>query len=166
MQPNRMTAQVLAFPWPCDLDHGWNFWKLNIRKTISILKLIALQVHNTGQCQRNVLHRQISWVLSLEYQSWKLNLSWVSTNKQAVATHWISSKLIGIYVRKWAQKFFICHTTVTSNEGQGQPNWYQNVDFNGLCHHTKLERNWSVYVWIQATIEGFSDNITEVAFPS
>ena len=32
-------------------------------------------------------------------------------------------------------------TTVTLNEGQGNPNLYQNVELSGLYHHTMFERN-------------------------
>ena len=41
---------------------------------------------------------------------------------------------------------------MTLNQGQGHPNWYQNVELSGLYHHTKFERNWSVNVWIQAYV--------------
>ena len=39
---------------------------------------------------------------------------------------------------------------VTSIEGQGDPNLYQNIEFSCLCHHTKLERNYPVTVQMQA----------------
>ena len=30
-------------------------------------------------------------------------------------------------------------STVTLNEGQGHPNWYQNAELSDLYHHTKFE---------------------------
>ena len=43
-------------------------------------------------------------------------------------------------------KFSISQTVVAFNEGQGHPNWYQNVELSDLYHHTKLERNKSINV--------------------
>ena len=42
--------------------------------------------------------------------------------------HWIPSKLTVKFLREWTQELVISHTTVTLNEGQGHPNWYQNVE--------------------------------------
>ena len=38
-------------------------------------------------------------------------------------------------------KFSVFQTTVTLNEGQGHPNWYQNVDFSDWYHHIKFGKN-------------------------
>ena len=70
-----------------------------------------------------------------------------------MVTYWISSKSILKFVRKRIPKFFIFHTTVTLNEGQGHPNWYQNVQLTSLYHQIKFKRNRSVNVWIQANIK-------------
>ena len=35
---------------------------------------------------------------------------------------------------------FISNTTVTLNEGQDNPHWYQNVELNDLYHHAKFEK--------------------------
>ena len=42
--------------------------------------------------------------------------------------------------------------TVTLNKSQGHQNWYQNVELSGTYHHTKFEKNRSVFVWIQANV--------------
>ena len=75
------------------------------------------------------------------------------TNQQVVATYWISSKLTVKLPRKFRQEFLISHTTVTLNEGQGNQNWYQNVELSSLYHYTKFERNLSIDVWIQANVK-------------
>ena len=31
-----------------------------------------------------------------------------------------------------AQKFWLCNTPVTLNQGQGQLDWYQNVEYNSM----------------------------------
>ena len=50
-------------------------------------------------------------------------------------------------------KFLISYTIVTLNEGQGHPNWYQNVELSDIYHHTKFERNGSMNVWLQANVK-------------
>ena len=39
---------------------------------------------------------------------------------------------------KMDTKFFISQAPVTLNEGQGHPNWYQNVEHSGFYHHAKV----------------------------
>ena len=56
------------------------------------------------------------------------------------------------------QSFYISYTTPNLIEGQGHPNWYQNVELGGLYHHTKFERSQSVNVSIQANIKMFLTN--------
>ena len=68
----------------------------------------------------------------------KVNLAWASTYQQVVATHWLSSKSMLQFARKWTLKFLISYTIVTLNEGQGHSNWY--VELSGPYHHIKFER--------------------------
>ena len=49
--------------------------------------------------------------------------------------------------------FLIQVTTVTLYEGQGHPNWYQNVKLCGLYRAT-IEGNWALNVWKQANDKG------------
>ena len=55
--------------------------------------------------------------------------------------------------------------TVTLNEDQGHPNWYQNAEFSSLYPHTKFERNWSVNVWMQANVKSFFNSRLNRFFP-
>ena len=56
--------------------------------------------------------------------------------------------------------FSISHPNVTLNEGEGHPNWYHTVDLSGNRQQTKLERNQSENVWIQANVKGSFNEIT------
>ena len=49
-------------------------------------------------------------------------------------------------------KVFDFSYTVTLNEGQGHPNWFQNVGYRGLYHHIKFKRNRSVNICMQANV--------------
>ena len=91
----------------------------------------------------------------LLYNLYKINLAWALINQQVLATYSILSKSMLKLLRIWIPKFLISHITVTLNEGQCHPKWYQNVKLRGLYHHTKFERNWSVNLWIQANINSF-----------
>ena len=81
-------------------------------------------------------------------------------NKQVVATHHIASHLTAKFPRKWTPKFFISHTTVTLNDGQGHTNWYQNAEPSSLYHHTKFQRYRSVNVSIPANVKAFSNDLS------
>ena len=69
-----------------------------------------------------------------------------------------SSKSTQKFARKWAQQPPLFHIIVTSTEGQSHSNWYQTIHFCGIHHHTKLKRNWSVNVQMQANINCFLMN--------
>ena len=53
---------------------------------------------------------------------------------------------------------FDFYTIVTLNQSQGHPYWYQSAELSGPYHHTKLERNWSVNLWIQANVKILKQN--------
>ena len=91
-----------------------------------------------------LLQNSLPWILIM----WN-NSAWASRNQQTVARDWILSQLKAKFARKWVWKFLISHTTVTLNEDQlSKP--YQNVEFSGLNHNTKFERNQPLNVQIQA----------------
>ena len=54
--------------------------------------------------------------------------------------------------QKTDEEVLIPQINVTLNQGQGHPNWYENVEFSGPYPYTKFERNQSVNVWIQANV--------------
>ena len=75
-----------------------------------------------------------------------------------------SSKSTVKFLRKQTLKFwFLIH--VTLNEGQVHLNWYSNVALTGPYYHTKLERNWSVTVWIKANVKGFFKQSKQAFLP-
>ena len=53
----------------------------------------------------------------------------------------ISTNSTEKFARKCAKMFLLSLTTVTFNEDQGHPNWYQTLELSSICHHIKLERN-------------------------
>ena len=96
--------------------------------------------------------------LSTEYSSSVINLVWVLTH-QHVTSILNSSRWLDIFlIKKWAQRFWICHTLVTLNEGQDHSNSYQYQ--SNCCHtrefrivflnHTKFKRNGFINRWHQA----------------
>ena len=60
--------------------------------------------------------------------------------------------MIEKFACKLVPKFFISNTTVTVNEGQGHPNWCQNLEFWGFYNRTMITQNCSENVCIQANI--------------
>ena len=55
-------------------------------------------------------------------------------------------------VRITGQKFPLSPMTVTLNEEQVHSHWYQTIQFSGIYHHTKFERNRPVNGRMQANI--------------
>ena len=54
----------------------------------------------------------------------------------------ISFKSIESFVGLLAQKFlFFSDTNETLNQGQGPLDWYRNVEYTSICHHTRFETN-------------------------
>ena len=84
-------------------------------------------------------------------------------NQQAMAYH-ISSKSIEKFEIKTTQKLPLSHTTTTLNEGTGHSNCYQYIQFSGVYHQTKFERNRPVNVPMQANAKALFDTITDVGF--
>ena len=74
----------------------------------------------------------ISKILSLKWVSGTPNLVEASTNQQIMAAHQISPKLTQMFVRKWLQKYFLSHTTMTLNVGKSHWEWFQSVEFSGV----------------------------------
>ena len=113
---NRMTAQVLAFKWPCDLD-----WTPRLFQTgMSQLCLASYKVWNksvhrcpeTGRCWTYISYNHVNRVPSLEYFWYKLNIEWASTKLTGCDSTWIKSKSAEKSLRKWTSKLLISHTTV------------------------------------------------------
>ena len=48
--------------------------------------------------------------------------------------------------QKIVQKFVLSLTTMTLNENQGHPNWYQTIQFISVSHQTTFERNCSANI--------------------
>ena len=57
------------------------------------------------------------------------------------------------FARKEVQEFLMSRTIVTLNDRQGDPNTLTNIEFCGLYHYIKFERNRSVNVLIQESIK-------------
>ena len=131
---NRMTAQVLAFPWLCDWENIMViqisiklYWQVMFSITPS-LKQIGFQVswhkkmltiHSIKSCQQSSL----PWTVLVQNKCSMIFNKWTG----CVNTNWISSKLTAKFLRKKILNVLISHTTLTLNEGQGHPNWHQNV---------------------------------------
>ena len=79
---------------------------------------------------------------SLEYYLWDKKIS-MNFNKTADCGN----------LPENGHEVFISYITATLAEGQVHLSWYQNIDLSSLYHHTKFERNRSVYVWKQANVK-------------
>ena len=55
-------------------------------------------------------------------------------------------------MKKCSLMFMIFQIIVTLNDSQGYEHCYQNVEFTGLYHQTKLDRNRSENVRIQTIV--------------
>ena len=65
------------------------------------------------------------------------------------------------------QKILLSCTPMTLNQGQGQLNGYQNVEFNSIYHHTKLKPNQYKNVHMHASILSFlMQSVNQQLFPS
>ena len=48
---------------------------------------------------------------------------------------------------------------MTLNQGQGQLDYYQNEEYNSICHPTKSESNPFINIWTHANATVFQRNL-------
>ena len=59
------------------------------------------------------------------------------------------------------QKFQLFSNPVTLDEGQGHPDWYQNVVFGYVYHHTQFERTPFMSIQMQTDVEVLSHRVKQ-----
>ena len=148
-----MTAQILAFPWPCDLEWTSQSFKLeSYYRTLVVscmlpgLKQLSSQVSQHRTILSMYLINSYQHSSLPENSLYNINLAWTSTSKQVLHHSEFHTNRLRNFGENGHQSFSISHTTVTFDEGQGHPNRYQNVEFSGPYYHIKIERNRSVSI--------------------
>ena len=156
---NRMIAQIPDFPWPCDLEckSSHSYWYQNVEFShVYHHTMFERNQFTHFWTQDNAKHSlykitrgEFSPWISITWTKFSMRLNYPISHRSIP----ISSKVTKKSARKWMQNFLLSLTTVTLHVNEGYSNWYQTIQFNGICHHTKLEINRSVNIWAQTHVK-------------